>query len=233
MIYTTKALILHVLEHTNKKNIVSMYTEHSGYQSFINFEGRQKFHPMSLMEIVAQHKEKAGLGYIKESRLLVHVNQAQFDMRKSAICLFINEILYKILHNKAEDATLFDFLYNSLFFFCKEPYLADFHIRFLTSLMRHLGVQPVDNYSTVNNFFNPELSHFEPSITLSSQEQTIYQCFHQILSEEEYFCSHKRKPILQQPIRNLLLEKILQYYTCHICDMSKIQSYEILKAVCA
>jgi DNA repair protein RecO (recombination protein O) len=229
MIFKTRALVLHKIPHTDHKMIVGMFTELGGYESFLCQAGaRQKpYFPMSIVEITAERKSKSHWGYVKEIRMLEHVNRLRFDVRKSVICMFLHEILYKILHNKAEDEALFCFLFRSVLFLCKEPYVADFHLRFLSALMQRLGFCPTLNYSVINNYFNVETSSFEPRRHLSAVEQQENECLYELFNGD--LSSVKRTGIVSQPVRNKVLEKILQYYTCHICNMGGLESYSVLK----
>lgn len=95
---------------------------------------------MSLIDMVAYHKDGRKVHHIKEIRP-AHIYQSiPFDMRKSAVMTFIAEITSKCLQTAYPQHELFEFLYSSLTRF-DDPshYDPDFLIRLLVSLSHYLG----------------------------------------------------------------------------------------------
>ena len=235
MIYQTKGIILHRFMHSDSKMIVKIYTESFGTLSYLCFRSSNKkkdnyfFNPMSLVEITAEKKAKSNFDYIKEINVLEGVNICSFDIAKSSVSLFLNEVLYQLLFDASEDKSLFDFLFINLSRFFTEPLHPDFHLRFLLALTRELGFFPEDNYSEKSMCFNIEESCFEANRLVEQEEQTLGTYFHYIQNQDLFFSNYQNA--IPYKWRNLLLDMMLKYYTLHITNLSQIKSHEILKTV--
>jgi len=235
MIYQTNGIILHRFMHSDSKMIVKIYTELFGTVSYLCFRSSAKkkynylFDAMSLVEITAERKPKSNFDYIKEIKILGRVNTHDFDIAKSSVSLFLNEILYQILFDAAEDKSLFGFLFTNLSHFFAENLHPDFHLRFLLALTRELGFCPEDNYSPETMCFNIEKSSFEANILFSKEEQMLGTYLHHLLNQDVILSESPQA--IPYVWRNLLLDTILKYYTSHISNLSQIKSHEILKAV--
>ena len=235
MTYKTKGIILHQFMHSDNKLIVKVYTESFGMVSYLCFRSSTKkkngniFTPMSLVEITGRRKNGSHFDYIDEINVLAGLNSSGFDIAKSSVSMFLNEVLYQLLYDSSEDKTLFDFLFSHLRVFFQEELSVDFHLRFLVALIRELGFSPEDNYSPSTMYFNIEKSCFESSLFIDKEEQTLGMYFHHLLNET-VFADNKHN-IIPYIWRNHLLDKILQYYHVHISNFSQIKSHEILKTV--
>lgn len=235
MVYKTKGIILHRFMHADNKMIVKIYTESSGMVSYFCFRssGKKKnnslFIPMSLVEITGKKKNGSHFDYIDEIHILPESNSCRFDIAKSSVSMFLNEVLYQLLYDAPEDKNLFNFLFDNLLQFLKEDLLPDFHLRFLIALIRELGFLPEDNYSSTIMCFNIEKSCFEHTVFADKEEQTLGTYMHHLLNEDLF--PQDNYNIIPSLWRNKLLDIILQYYDLHVANFSKIKSHEILKTI--
>jgi DNA repair protein RecO (recombination protein O) len=219
--------------HSDNKLIVKIYTESFGMLSYVCFRSSSKkrqgnmFIPMSLVEITGHKKNGSHFDYMDEINVLAGLNPNGFDIAKSSVSMFLNEILYQLLYDSSGDKVLFHFLFSHLQFFFQEELSADFHLRFLLALIRELGFSPEDNYSPAA-CFNVEKSCFEIGF-FDKEEQTLGMYFHRLLNET--VCHNGSYSVVPALWRNRLLDKILQYYTIHISNFSQIKSHEILKTI--
>ena len=106
MLIQTKAIVLHTLKYNDTSLIAHCYTEVLGKQSFLlkgilsaRKGGIRKayFLPMTQLEIQFQHKNKGGLNFLKEVKILHPYQQLYTDIKKNALVLFLSEIIYKSL----------------------------------------------------------------------------------------------------------------------------------------
>ena len=220
--------------HADNKMIVKIYTESCGTNAYLCFwsskskKNNHLFLPMSLVEVVSERKNKGNFDYIKEMNVLASTHLGEYDIAKASICMFLNEILYKLLSDAGEDKSLFSFLFSSLYQFFTQKFTPDFHLRFLTTLTRELGASPENNY-TSEMIFSIEKSHFIHDSSAKKEEQMLGFYFHRLL-EQNLFPTNQ-EDIIPYNYRNSLLDMILHYYTLHITDLSQIKSHEILKTV--
>ena len=234
MIYQSRALVLNQLMYDDNKLIVKMYTEQMGTVSYLAYKSKDRKKqnriplPMSLVEVLGEEKRKGHLHYIKEVKLL-ETEPLPFHLAKSAVSMFLNEILYRLLVDIGEDGRLFHFLYNSLSGFHHQDFTPDFHLRFLVALMQELGFSPQNNYSESSPIFNVESGSFEPMLAEDKEHLFLSHLFFQLLSQGLF--PQKAENTLSSHCRNKLLDIILKYYTLHIADFSNIKSHEVLKTV--
>jgi DNA repair protein RecO (recombination protein O) len=232
MVYQTRGIILHRFMHADNKMIVKIYTELYGMNAYLCFRTSKKnnnlFLPMSLVDVVAEKKNKGHFAYVKEVKTLSNIHLGEYDVVKSSICMFLNEILYKLLFDAGEDKSLFEFLFLSLNQFFTQTFTPDFHLRFLTNLIRELGASPENNYSQ-EMIFSPEKSLFLYDVSAKKEEKMLGYYFHCLLKQGLF--TENQTEIIPYIYRNQLLDIILDYYSLHIIDLSQIKSHEILKTV--
>ncbi|MDR0368790.1 MAG: DNA repair protein RecO [Bacteroidales bacterium] len=234
-VYQTKGIILHRFMHSDNKMIVKVYTESFGMVSYLCFcssskkKDKNRFIPMSLVEITGHKKNGSHFDYFDEMNVLTGLYAGTFDIAKSSVSMFFNEVLYQLLYDAPEDKTLFNFLFENLFRFFREELSPDFHLRFLVALIRELGFSPEDNYSSSSRCFNLEKSCFEHTLFSDKDDPTLGTYMHHLLNEELF--PKDNQCIIPYLWRNKLLDLILQYYRFHINHFSPIKSHEILKTV--
>jgi DNA repair protein RecO (recombination protein O) len=234
MHYQTQGIILHQFMHADNKMIVKIYTELYGMNAYLCFRSSKSkknnhlFLPMSLVDMVAERKNKGNFDYVKEIKTVSNIYLWRYDIAKSSICIFLNEVLYKLFSEAGEDKVLFSFLFSSLHQFFTQNFISDFHLRFLTALTRELGSSPENNY-TDGMIFSIEKSHFIHDSSAKKEEQALGFYFHRLL-EQNLFPTNQ-EDVIPYNYRNFLLDMILHYYTLHITDLSQIKSHKILKIV--
>ena len=220
--------------HDDNKMVVKIYTELYGTNAYLCFRssGVKKngnlFLPMSLVEITSESKNKGNFDYVKDIKTLANINMGEYDIAKSSICMFLNEILYKLLSDAGEDKGLFEFLFSALSRFLNQGFTPDFHLRFLAALIRELGFCPENNFKS-GMIFSVEKSCFIYNSSAKKEEQQLGFYFHHLLEQELFPASQTE--IIPYSWRNPLLEMILNYYSSHISNLSQIKSHEVLKVV--
>ncbi|MEI7980068.1 MAG: DNA repair protein RecO [Bacteroidota bacterium] len=173
MLHSTKGIVLHSIKFSETSLIVKIYTELFGIQSYL-LKGvrspRSKvrpglFQPLTLLDLVVYHREKHTLQTVKEIRLAHPYHSIPFDIRKSSVVLFLNELLYQSIREEEPNAGLFEFIWNSCTFLDKtaEP-VSGFHLSFAIHLCHHLGIFPNSNYSLQHPFFNLREGIFQASV---------------------------------------------------------------------
>lgn len=237
MIYKTKGIILHKLMHADNKMIVHVYTSVYGPKSYMLYFSLRKdkkkrnslMNPLSLVSIVAENKNKSGFDYIKELELIHAPSSYSFQLNKSSVMIFLNEVLYKILLQSAPDSSLFEFIENALIQFDKLDFIPDFHLRFLLRLTDYLGCCPNDNYAGDNVSFNCRTARFESDCSCSLEESETNLWLH-ILMNQSLFPENMQL-IVPSNIRNKLLKLLLSYYSEHITNLNTLKSHDILQTV--
>ncbi len=238
MLHKTRGIVLKLTNYSENSVIVQVFTEKFGLQSyFINGVRKPKakigitlLQPLHLLDMVVYHRENKSLQRIAEARQLPALQTIPYDIEKSTVVMFLNEVLYKSLRQQSADEPLFNYLFNAISWLDSlEKTPPNFHLLFLLKLSRFLG-------------FNP---------ALPKQGQLFFDL------KDGVFCSHlpAHPLVLQHPHagqladllacsfdnltsiritladRRFLLAKIIDFYRLHIDHMGEIKSHEVLEEV--
>ncbi|MCX6277351.1 MAG: DNA repair protein RecO [Bacteroidetes bacterium] len=258
MLCSTKGIVFHSLKYSETSIIVKIYTELFGIQSYL-IRGMRKtrskikpalFQPLTLLDLEVYHREQASLQSIRGVHLAVPYQTIPFDIRKSSVALFINELLYKSIREEEPNPNLFGFLWNTCIALdSTDENVSDFHIRFAIQLMHYLGIFPQLNYSLETNLFNMREGIFQSGAPMYPEclDAKLSIKFFALLESNLSLSdltpgpspkeedptpgpSPKREGgMIVASERRELLEKILQYYQLHLPGFTGIKSHGILQ----
>ena len=239
MLHQTRGIAIHTTKFSETSAVVKIYTEHFGFQSYLVRGVRKQkarikpglFQPLTLLDLVVYHREKAALQRIKEINCSYPYQTIPFDIRKSSLALFINELIYKSIHEEETHSDLFSFLYETCLRLDEASgNLSHFHLTFSLHLTRFLGCMPQLNYSEETPYLNLREGIFQ-ALAPGHQDflnpgmgQIIVQLLQAPANADDSF----RIPV---KTRDSLLELILVYYRLHVAGFREIQSHHILHTV--
>jgi DNA repair protein RecO (recombination protein O) len=239
MLHKTRGIVFKTTDYGENSIIVQVFTEKFGLQSYI-VNGAKKprakisrnmFQPLHLLDMVVYHKNTGNVQRIKELKNSPVLQTIPYDIIKSSLAIFLNEVLYKAVKQQAADENVFDFIFNAIEWLDHQAEgLANFHLFFLIRLTRYLGFYP-DRYLAGNaDYFdlkNGVFSNYKPdTILYLSPPHT--QNFTRLLE-----CSFENlvQLKLNNDERRYLVNKILDYYALHIEGFGNIRSHEVLEEV--
>ncbi|MDB5140135.1 MAG: repair protein RecO [Mucilaginibacter sp.] len=239
MLHKTRGIVFKTTDFGENSIIVQVFTEKFGLQSYmVNGAkkpkakiGRNMLQPLHLLDMVVYHKNTGNVQRIKELKNSPQLLTIPYDIIKSSIALFLNEVLFKAVKQQGEDENLFDFVFSTIEWMDHQSEgLANFHLLFLTQLTRYLGFYP-DRYLVGNaEYFdmkNGVFCQYKPdSFSYLSPPHT--QNFAVLLQ-----CSFENMPLLKlsNDERRYLIQKLLEYYALHIEGFGSIRSHEVLEEV--
>jgi len=239
MLHKTRGIVLHSVRYSETSVIVKIYTELFGLQSYL-FKGiRSKksktrpalLQPLTLLAMEVYHKQKNNIQSAKEILIAYPYQHIPFDIRKSSIALFMNELVYKSIREEESNPLLFRFLWQTLLQLdTLEENIGSFHLIFAMLLTRHLGIFPQDNFSDENNIFHLRDGNFQAGIPqhpyfLDPQKS---QSFYLLLSTPLELSGNIS---FNQDTRSILLEAINTYYQFHLPGFKGLQSHHVLHSV--
>jgi len=239
MLHKTKGIVLQTINYSETSLIVKMYTRSFGLQSYMIKGTRSKkskhkanlFQPLALVEMVVSNVNKNSLQQVSELNIAHPYSHLPYNIIKSAIALFLNEVLYKALHEGNPDEDMFDFIENSLLILdLKQENCSNFHICFMVQLSRYLGFYPQGNYSKEFSVFDLREGCFVNKIPLHSFY--LGNRFSSLLSDvitSNYESIYKLA--LENNERKHLLNAIILFYQLHIETFKELKSQEILHQV--
>ena len=151
MVVATKAIVFSAIKYSEADLIVSCFTESSGIKSYLlrnilkSKKGKLKasfFQPLTQLEIIADHKNKGTLEYIKEAKVYYPYQTLHTDIVKTGLVMFLAEMLKNCIREEEANEDLFAFLEQSFQWLDKNDEVANFHIFFLLQLSLYLGFFP-------------------------------------------------------------------------------------------
>jgi DNA repair protein RecO (recombination protein O) len=239
MLHTLKGIVFHAVKYSETSVIVKIYTDLFGLQSYLVKGIRSPksrirpglFQPLTLLELVAQHKERHGLQSIREIRFAHPYQELQTDIRKSSVALFLNELVYKSVREEEANPELFDFLWDSFLLLDQTTdNVSHFHLVFALQLTGFLGIVPQHNHSATESIFNLREGYFQPSVP--DHPHYLDQ------ADSKTFFTFLQTPLAMQSslqfspaARGRLLETVLLYYRLHLPGLTPLQSHHILHTV--
>lgn len=233
---TTDGIVLHSTHYSESAVIARIFTRAMGVQSYMvkGVRGRNgkvkqnQLEPLSHIELTAYNNPRAEIQYVKEITLRHAV--ADSSMVDNALRFFKAELLYKTLRNDDPQPVLFDYVTAA------SPYPAAHQpILFLLHLSRHLGIEPLDDYSDRTPHFNPDEGHFEATVTVTGDKAatTVFDPESSTLLHLYLQTVHHEAPLpaATQSQRNRLLDLLLAYFGSHLNEFHHFTSHEILHTV--
>jgi DNA repair protein RecO (recombination protein O) len=239
MLYKTRGIVLKTTDYAESSVVVQIFTEKFGLQSYlINGVKKPKakiklnmLQPLHLLELVVYHKPNGTLQRISELRNQPVLQSLPYDVIKSSLAMFINEILYKSLRMHYEDELLFQYLFNAVQLLDRsEKGLANFHLYFLLQLTKYLGFYPDRTLEQKATFFDLKEGVYcmHQPLHLFIIDETLIVDFKQLFASTFEGLGELSLPSVK---RKVLLAKILDYYRLHIESFGEVKSHAILEEV--
>ena len=183
MVSKTNGIVLNYIKYKEPSLISKIYTKEFGLKSYLINGIRTKkgkfnissFQPLSLLELVVYENKNSQIGRIKELKFDKIYFTNHHVQKKISICLFISEVLLKLITFQVPDKNQFNFVRNSLIELDKivDNY-ENFHIIFLIKFSKYLGFE-ISNISDFSNikFENELVISFLSEIIISEYSSNI------------------------------------------------------------
>lgn len=237
MVLATNAIVLSKLRYRDNDLIVTCYTQQHGVLSFLlrgvlkSKKGLTKtayFQLLSQLQLVIVYNPNRSLHTIKEAKLQHIYNSLHTHILKSAIVMFLAEMLSNTLKEEEQNETLYSYLETTLLWLDTHQECSNFHLLFLLKLTKYLGFYP-ENTPSQYAYFNLQDGTFESSqngkYTISGETLKILK---QVLGTTFEDLSQVKITSKQ---RQSFLNILLQYYELHVGDFKKPKSLQVLNQV--
>lgn len=239
MLHKTGGIVLQTTKYSESSLIVKIYTRDFGLQSYIvsgvrNKKSKNKaslFQPLALVDLIISGNEKTALQRITEINNSLPYANIPYDIIKSSIALFLNEVVLKALKDSDPDEDLFEFLKSSLLILdIEQQSSANFHLFFMAQLSRFLGFYPHGIYSDNTSIFDlragtfvnfiPQHPHYLNAVLSSLLSQLLSLGYNHIGNFK-----------IDKLERKQLLRALALFYQLHISSFNNIKSLEVLEEV--
>lgn len=239
MLHKIKGIVLKTTNYSESSVVVQIFTNKFGIQSYlINGVKKPKakisinmLQPLHLLDLVVYHKTHSSLQRVSELRPSPVFRSIPYDVVKSTITLFLNEVLYKSIRQQTEDEQLFEFIFNAMAWFDETVDIpVNFHLSFLMKLTRFLGFAPNENVKVTDKYFDLQEGAFifmppaHPYFIERAEAEQLISLFQTSFDKVN-------DVKLANAERRILLDKILIYYALHTASFGQIRSHQILEEV--
>ena len=139
--------------------------------------------------------------------------------------MFLSEILSKSILEEEKNKSFYDFIKTSLIWLDSSENFMNFHIQFITKLLKHLGVSPDISLITLSSFDIINGVFCRPSKSLYCIQGSVVNHFKEFLGTDfdavllNIDSSHKRKE---------LLEFLMKYMQFHLPGFKRPLSLNIM-----
>ncbi|WP_316797488.1 DNA repair protein RecO [Pedobacter agri] len=239
MLHKVRGIVLKTTNYSESSVIVQVLTDKFGMQSYlINGVKKPKakikmnmLQSLHLLDMVVYHKANTNIQRVSEIRQTPVFKSIPYDMIKTSIIIFLNEVLYKSIRQQSADDSLFDYIFNSVAWFDETEELnPNFHLSFLLKLTRFLGFSPNDKRRTDQVYFDLQEGEFVSRLPIHANYLQ--------LEDAQGFVSLFNTPLeriyeikMSNVQRRFLLDKILVFYTLHTASFGEVQSHKILETL--
>lgn len=237
MLITTKGIVLSSLKYGEADLIVKCFTEKSGLKTYLvrgvlkSRKGKIKaslFQPLTQVELVANHKDKGTLEYMREAKLLTPYQSLHTDILKSTVVMFLAEVLRNTIKEEEPNLPLYGFLENSLGWFDATGSAANFHLLFLLKLTSYLGFYPYESQGDepVFNLIDGTFQTIKTNNECVTDENV--PVLRQLLGTDFDTLSNVK---MNQISRTGFLFLLLNYYEIHLQGFKRPKSLAVLNEI--
>ncbi|RLD45570.1 MAG: DNA repair protein RecO [Bacteroidetes bacterium] len=241
MLYNTRGIVFKYFKYSESSIIAKIFTEEFGLQSYIVKGIRSKhsktrlalFEPLTLVDVVAFHKENKSISHLKEISVNYAFQSIHLEMEKRAVLFFINELLYRSIREETSDKELFNWLFNTLVWFdMNDAGTVNFHLVFLLQLSRFLGFYPKKIPGKNNIVFDLQEGQFTDIIPKDPQYISGIMVTKLELLYGSTFENSQSLDINNND-RRRLVDILITYYRLHLPGFGEMKSLEVLKTILA
>lgn len=245
MLLSTPGLVLHTTPYGETSVVAKVFTRQLGVQSYLvkgvrSRSGRAKqsfFSPLTSLDMVVYDSRRGELSYIKELSPR-HPDHAA-DALANAHRFFMAEVLYRSLREDEPLPDLWDYvehteadnlgvLGETLNHDASTPSSVDLPICFLLTVAHHLGIEPLDNHTPHNPYFDLQEGRFVDSPTETTLTRDHSALLHDYLVAS---ISTFHSPLSTLSSRRAIIDALIAYYQLHLSSFRHFRSHEILHTI--
>lgn len=243
MFQSVEAIVLQLIPHKDHNAIVKLFTNKLGLASCWINSIRSKsstirtagLQPLTIINAVIDQRETRHLSTLKEMQASFFPSNIITNIEKSAIAIFIAELLSHSIKESATDVSLYNFLRESIILLNNtNEKCTNFHIIFMLNLSNHLGILPKNSFSAQTPYLNLEEGCYQSR--LNKPEPKLHATF---LYPEESECISKLSALpmayfaegeISPALRKNILHGLLKYFEIH-ASMAPLKSHHVLEEV--
>lgn len=237
---TVHIIALRTIKYNDRHSILSTFSLERGSLSFLVPAGngreasrrRALLMPLSIVECAADFRPGRDIHTMSDPRLMAPLANLRMSPLKSALTLFIAEVLVSLLRESHADAAMWGFIEDSILTLdaLSDSRTANFHICFLCRLGHFLGIAPDTTTFSDGKVFDMIDGTFRASFPshkefLVGREAAVVATLFRLSFSDMHLLRLSRSE------RNAMLDGILRYYSLHIAPLDSLRSLDVLRAL--
>ncbi|MEP7266538.1 MAG: DNA repair protein RecO [Saprospiraceae bacterium] len=236
----TEGIVLKTQKYGETSLISQVLTRDLGLQSLIMggvTTGNSKkgmFQLMNQLDLVIYYQDQKSMHRIKEVKYATIYQSLPFEIHRSAVGIFMLELIRKSLRNSELDHQLYDWIKRCLDQ-CDEPALRLNYmpVYFLIGLTRFLGFCPLNNFEKGKSVFDLREGCFVDYAPFHRDylDQDLAQNLALVIENENYL--QLLHTVIPASIRKQLMYSLLDYYKIHLDHFTGLDSPHILEEILA
>ena len=235
---TLNIIALRTIRHSERHDILTAYSREAGRVAFAITAGsgreasrrRALLMPLGLLECVADMKPGREIHTMRDPRALRPLHGLRMHPVKSAVAMFIAEVLAVILREGPADEGMFDYVARSVVALdvMEGAGVANFHICFMVGLSRVLGIEPDTADYQEGMVFDMAGGHFRLTPPLHShyldaaRSRMVVELLRMNLTNLHLYKMNRMQ-------RNEMLDTILEYFSLHYTALSSLRSLDVVR----
>ena len=236
--YKSQAVVLHTLKYGESGLIVSLYSRESGRETLMLNGVRSKtkgnraalLQPMFLIDYEASEVPHGRMHRLKDIASALPL-VAEFDLRRSALSMFIAEVVYRLVKEEVANEAMYQFLaQTSHWLRVMESGVENLHLWFMVRLSVLMGFCPEDNWFE-ESFFDVTQGRFVVLPPMHKmyfdREQSELLCRLMNVSTVDELAAIT----LSRVRRREFLENMLTFIGYHNDGMGAVRSIEVLREI--
>ena len=235
MLVKTEGIVLRTIPFSETSVIARVYTRRAGLEGLIMNGLRRKgsgkhalLQPLTLVDLVYYDKAHKGLKRVKELTCRQPFRSIPFDMAKSAMAIFMAELISISVREVEPDEALFNFLDTSLCMLdeCREA-AEMYHLHFVIHLSRYLGFFPDHQLYRPGYLFNLTQGTFSSHV--AAMEVSLNAPLTELLVRLQKSGWDELAGLrADRADRMYLLDTLVLYYELHLPQGTKLKSHRVL-----
>jgi len=233
VIIDTQGLVIRTVNYSETSVVATIYTSELGIRTYMikgARSGRKKkgniYQPMQFLDLIVSERENKNMQYIREAKPLFLYRELPYDIRKTAIGLFILEVISITVKEMEPNETVYQTIFQEYMNLDEATEnFNDFHLQFMLSFSQLLGFHPFDNYTEQTNLFALQDGLF---VSLNDNYPNCLglddsYLLHRFMSEyANQFTKAERKQLLG------IFER---YYQFHVAEFRSFKTPEVFEGV--
>lgn len=227
MLHTTQGVVFHHIKYRETSIIVKIFTQVLGLQTYIIQGVRAKnprhsislFQPLTRLDMVVYHKKQRSIQRVAEVKNYAPNDKILANVKKSAIAIFLSELLSKVIHEEERNEPLFNFLWLEVMRLNEQTTDYDlFYLTFMLQLSHYLGF----GISSVQDIY----AQLRRSGQHWNIDKKVLEKLDELLTDQEH-----RSIKIDKSTKRHVTELIVKFYQLHMESLNHLKSLKILQEI--